>query len=477
MACQRQATNPLETEVAAKLSVIPRSTINKCFFVSAVVYFSLCNVVVVRHPDRYVKTFPTSAGSSSHFANSISPYTTLKMLNRGIAREKDLNVTGLNAEDGHILKHFIQDYIVFHKRNRLTKARRLVFSPSGTGIGDRFRCMLFAYWAAVVSNRVFLVAWDNPFPLQDFMVEGDPELNLFYNEIGDKPELTRGQKGAMIPDVLTVTGADLDRFEKILSSSVHTVFMNTNKIPSTMSDQFLARHKPPELTIRSMDAARGSYNFFRAVFHHVFQLSDNMEKDIENLTTKMELKGTMKTPKRGWVGKYFLRVFGKRRRPYIAVHARIGKGVGEGMSRFGAISAKLEVAAKCLASRAIRLSHMSGTPSLPIFLATDTAEFRYIFRDIVKEMSHGRIEVVSGEWDVVHSNRLKNRIHKNGTVVDVAENRRVMWSTFFDLIILGHGEHVLALYSSFPRLAAYLGDAESFTELKNEICLVGERWR
>lgn len=483
MVIQSRGHTKVEPDDGAKLTKVPslthRSSINRCFFVfHALFFFSLYNLLILRPPEKKFTTFSTEGGSTIHFANTIRPYTTFKMINRGLVRKNYLNATGLSNDESRIMKHFVHDYLEFHKKNRHTNARRLVFSPSGTGIGDRFRCLLFAYWAAVVSNRVFLVAWDDPFPVQEVMVARNPEMDVMYDETWDKPQLIKTPKGEMVPDVLSITGADLDRFENVMASNIHTVFINTNKVPRSVSDVFLSKYMPPDMTIRTMNFVRQDDNFFRAVLHQVFRLSNEMEKDIGMLSEKMELKGiTEKKMQTGWMSNYYTRVFGKRKRPYIGVHARIGKGVGEGMSRFEKVSAKMEIAARCLASRAIRLSHMSGNPALPIFLATDTAEFRDVFKAVVKKMSHGRIEVVTGEWDIVHSNRLKNRRHDNGTAVDDADNRSVIWSTVIDLVMLGYAEHILALYSSFPRLAAYMGDAETITELRNEICLEGEHWR
>lgn len=45
-----------------------------------------------------------------------------------------------------------------------------------------------------------------------------------------------------------------------------------------------------------------------------------------------------------------------------------------------------------------------------------------------------------------------------------------------DLIMLGHVEHIIDIYSSFPRLEFSLEDAEKLTELRNEIFFKVELW-
>ena len=119
---------------------------------------------------------------------------------------------------------------------------------------------------------------------------------------------------------------------------------------------------------------------------------------------------------------------------------------------------------------------MSGNPALPVYLATDTPDFRRIFEKAVKMGSHGRVEVLAGDWAVVHTTRMLPRHGHPSTPKLRSHFSHVMWGTYIDLVMLGHAEHIVALYSSFSRFALALGNAETLIELQNDICVEEERW-
>lgn len=438
----------------------------------AILYFLVMTNLHKNDIDTY-----SLATSIQHLAHSVSPYTTLRTSSKWITLKDYSTSRRLSSDDHAMLKHFLLDYIEFHKSNRYNGTRRLVFTPGGTGIGDRFLCMLTAYWVAVLSRRVFLVRWEEPFPLQDFMTSATDELKIFYNHRSDAPKYIKHSENDMVPDAAYLHNdkASLDRYEDVFLSKTQTVFLSTNKYPHYFPETFMKNRLPEFMFGINVPMVVSNYNFKRAVLHHFFRLSDEIAEDFERVSVKLGLRKKELLPPTTFL--ISNRTFSRRTRlPYIAVHARIGKGVLEGQSRFTGISQNMKVAAECLASRAIRVSGMCGTPALPIFLATDTTEFREQFADVVKQMSKGSIKVVNGDWGVAHSTRLHARRPKNGTLVESSEDRRKMWGTYMDLAMLGHGEHIIGLYSSFTRLALSIGNAESLTELRNEICLNANMW-
>lgn len=414
--------------------------------------------------------------NSQHFANSFSPYTSLTLADRRISSEGFLNHSSFHGFEGIIFKHFIRNYMLFHNKHRRTANRYLVFTPSGGGLGDRFQGMLYAYWAAVASKRVFLIKWNDPFPVQDFVKEADDNSDIFYDSTSDKPRQARLRNGSTIPEIAYLTNKKTtpEHFERILASNVHTVEMKTSRYPTQFSGIFIDSHKPKELPRSEMRNVLSTFNFKRAVLHHVLQLSDEMREHHERVSRAMGLRSDESSP------------HDNQRRPYIGIHARLGKGVREDAGRFQNISKHFEAAARCLASRGVRLSILSGSPPLPVFLATDTEEFKGIFEKEVREMSHGRVKVVSGNWGAVHTkdiqiavDRQKKEEEGGGQPSDsnLDAARRSLWDSYTDLVMLGHAEHILSLYSSFPRLALALGDAESLIEVRNEICLEKENWK
>lgn len=180
-------------------------------------------------------------------------------------------------------------------------------------------------------------------------------------------------------------------------------------------------------------------------------------------------------------------------RRYIGVHARLGVGVGEmGHHRFHDLSRDMGKAARCLGRRAVQLAELgyrrelwdrmrAARPgagaeqkkqtTIPIFLATDSPTFRPVFADTVRRLSRGTMRVVHGHWNVVHSNHVPWGHVLPGNDLDESQKaNNGFWGLSMDLIMLGHAEHVISMYSTFPRFAVAIGDASTLIELRPERC-------
>lgn len=444
-----------------------------------------------------VRTFPTVDESYEYyefFDRTMRPYTALQIIHPQMSLPGYLRAPQLNDFERDAIKLFVDDYLTFHIANRNKAGTRyLLFRPQRAGIGDRTGVLLYSYWLAVMSKRVLLIDWVNPFPLQEFITNARAGANFFYHNRTDR---ARGIVMGLDPfdntsKVIVMNGTEMDYAwdEKMMMSGAPVVVSHFNRMQRSFSDAFVKFAKPAHISISDMLNIRANANFHRVVFHRVFRLSNELIRDHMLLSHRLHLRApymarevarfarnlsdSLPAATRAWSATSALNMTSYT--PYIGVHARIGKGVGEGRERFEQITLHMTKAAKCLASRAIRLSHMAGEPDLPIFLATDTAEFRKLFQTVVGKMGHKRIRVLSGDWDIVHSTRMAATGRGNVKPTD-AGVRRVMWGSYMDLIMLGHAQHVLALYSSFPRLAVRLGDSETLTELRNDICLKNDHW-
>ena len=128
------------------------------------------------------------------------------------------------------MRFFVDDYILFHKQNRNSKAPRLIFRPVGTGIGDRMGVLLSVYWLAVLSRRVLLIDWHEPFPLSDFLEEAN-QLDILLSKEAASWSLIRGST-----IVLNASTESLSIYEKVLSSSIDTVVIASNKMPKGLSE-------------------------------------------------------------------------------------------------------------------------------------------------------------------------------------------------------------------------------------------------
>lgn len=399
-----------------------------------------------------------------------------------MAQQNFLDSKSLTRSQKEVLRFFFKEYLDFHRLNRHKKSKKLIFRPQDTGIGDRMDVLSFAYWASVLSNRVLLVDWRDPFPLDQFLTNANSDVDMFAHpseveglRVGKG--LAAGAKTRFLSNDLK----ELDQYASALFSNTEIIVMETNKSPGHFADQYLKANMPKSFTPAQMQGLRTDYSFRRVLFHHVFRLTDAMKMKHEQFNSRVQLRPASTLLSEDMGAKRWLGLFAPNARPYIAVHARIGTGVGEFPAvRFKEIGQQLRVAAKCLASRAVRLAFFSGSPPYPIFLATDTPEFRELFAQTVANMSQNRIDMVSGNWDVIHSNKIGHphlsKARPRSAQSEADEERKAMVGSYMDLIMLGHAEHIIALYSSFPRLALALGTAEMLAEVRNEICLKVERW-
>lgn len=445
-----------------------------------VFFFILCQLtffglsykhLVARHSKGYITTSPVLSESRDHLVNSLKPYTNLRISSPFIATKNYLNTSEIQEYERELFRVFIHDYLDFHEQARRNGSRRLIFQPQLTGMGDTYGTLIFAYWAAVISRRVFLVDWQRPFPLEDFLQNSRVSCDVFY-----RPETDNQPPYSTNVYTLRGTKDSHKQFGNVLlSNTAAVIYKPQHRPPYQVIYEFVKRSSMKDMSISSYMRLAASQHFHRAVMHHVLQISDNIRKDQQDYIKKYRLfRGFTQHDTN--VSK---RTYKPNERPYIAVHARIGTGVGEVHSRFHDVQRNMIVPARCLASRAIRLSYMAGYPPLPIFLATDTVEFRALFRSVVKDISHDNVAVLVGDWDVVHSSRFA--WHNQQVLGEDEEKRsrswKKVWGSYMDLVMIGHAEHIVSLYSEFPRFAFALGSADTQTELRNHICTQDENWQ
>lgn len=461
-----------------------RQMFNLFLIVTQIFFFgSLYHFAQLYFQKDVVILFSTLDGSKEHFVNTLRPFTNMLQSSRSMATSNYLNATDTTQAELILLKSFIKDYLSFHATKRQGASRRLIFQPQRAGMGDVFGTFCFAYWAAVISKRVFLVDWNEPFPLEGLLQTVPTNTDMFFRNATDGPYLGASSK----QNVIIAEKGNTDQYISLLESNVTSVVYASRLVMSREGQERFVRRNYISTSLESaVINLHHNYNFRRALLHHVFRMSQSISQRHKNTAHAMGFRmGHMENPGMGWLG--------GQKRPYVAVHARIGRGVRERGSRFAAVSDNMLIPARCLASRAVRIAFIAGSPALPVFLATDTPEFRPMFKNVVDKISHGRVQVVNGDWDVAHSSqdrfhsqvnnlkkmneevKKKNEEDAGRDEAKAQENVRFLGG-YMDLIMLGHAEHIVSLYSSFPRLALALGDAETLTELRNEICLKVELW-
>lgn len=432
-------------------------------------------------PHTQPESFPTFTNSKEHFIHTLRPFSRFLHARPDIITKDYFNCSGLQQIERELLTVFVRDYLSYHIANYRNKtARRLVFKPFRTGLGDTFGQFMLAYWTAVVTKRVFLIDWKRPFPLQDWFETADHRTEMFLQNEDEISKLgINGQIDKSSIVVLDGSEQSKTRFINIVESITRTVVFSMGSSPPRDTLIALVGRNLKNFQPREAVNFLGNVNCQRAVMHHIVRLNHEIRSEHIIHARAMGLRIPSDTSKSNWnpAALTWRQPRDTRGQGYVAVHARIGEGVGETTGRFQRVVKNLTIPARCLASRAVHISFMTGTPPPPVFLATDTPSFRAEFTRAVNEASHGRVSVLHGNWDVIHSSKLDFQMRNQKLS---RENNTIewngIWASYMDLIMLGHAEHLIALQSSFPRLAFALGTAETFTELHSDICTVQEQW-
>lgn len=471
-------TKPKKTRIPKTGTVISFFFLG--FSVSLLLFFQ--NSMTPNGPIRNVDINLVSTPSREDFKKSISPFSSFIEVDKRWPRPRYQNPNPVMHQTNRAAHQFLfDDYLLFQKRNRLNSSRVLIYRPSITGIGDRLSILAYTYWIASVSRRVLLVDWKYPFPLSQLLVNANEDIDFFFHEKMDDPKNeTRTEISNANMQFLDGTAASLRQYDRVVASNARTVVLATNKRPAGITYGFVRKHLPKGISIPHILAQQTSLSFYRVLFHSAFKLSRDIREEQHIVNTRIGLtKNFSPEESRGGSrvgdcnqskGCHFIT------RPYIGVHARIGLGVGESSPRFAKISQRLQTPANCLASRAVKISLITGNPPLPIYLATDTPAFRQVFETTVSKFSKGKVKVFTGDWKTIHTARIRYDI--DGRVpgpIQMLRMKEAVRDSYMDMVILGDAKHVISLYSSFSRFAMTLGMAETLTEIRNEICFKDEQ--
>lgn len=371
-------------------------------------------------------------------------------------KPKDISLRlQLSKHDQVLLQHFVTDYMDFHSENRKSlSCRTLIFRPHATGIGDRFERLMTAYYVAVVTKRVFLIDWQRPSPIEDFIETADVRTDMFVRHIESQ--------GLVLDKTFK---HNPQQFIDTLMSNITVVVMTMTHRPFRSTLESLGQRQFGFLKQKYLTGFYGSHVFRRIVMHLVFRLRSDFDQHISEKGHKQQYVIARKISN---VSSSSL-LYGK----YIGVHARVGLGPGEAGDRFDAIRGRLNIPAKCLARRAVLLAKRRTGHPCPIFLATDTPSFRKIFFHEVERIGGHNITIFHGRWNAVHSyyNIDMENTHLNRSKDEQGLKMLQMMETYADLSLLGRAQHIIALRSSFVRFAFAIGNATSFTQLDINDCI------
>lgn len=388
------------------------------------------------------------------------------------------NVTNISHFHRSLLEKYIVDYMEFHKEHRKLKSSRLlIFRPVSTGIGDRFERLIFVYFAAVISNRIFVIDWQRPFPIENFVTSAQHGSNLFFDHHSDNFHGSKYNEIVLDKDLHNSTF-----FRSVILSAERNVVMTMINRPDRSTLESLAERKFGKCGGQNeWTLFIGNHLCRRAVLHHVVKINHDYAVQFLKYALHMNLLDdiilpTYKTQAIGDIGlaQNQEEEFTFRSIPtnYISVHARLGVGVGENNDpRFGSMVNSPEIPIKCLANRAVRLAFGMPKQARRIFFATDSPSIRQLFVESVAEQGNGRLKVVHGNWDAFHTNHIDRGRGLKDSRTQGRENKwKAIRGVYMDLLAVGKARHIVAMKSTFPLLAFNIGTAETLTLLHVDNC-------
>lgn len=351
-------------------------------------------------------------------------------------------------------KIIVTDYREWHSMQRAQLERSggrnhsiriLVYrgSEGKSGLGDRLRGVLYSYLCAVATERLLLIKWDNPFPL-DRVLENAPGSNFTYDS-----QLVPIDFGKNESDVLRVTSSNLRQLDRI-AGDVPIIDM-VSESWAHWTDFLRIRWRYPDTKLAKKLEAIVPFHeeptandVFPLVLQGLFRTSDELREMMSVPRRRQNRFTTGRLKNEASLDRVETDV------PYISIHSRLGKGVDEGGDRFDLEQYNLTVTkvAKCMAHKAMQIAEWRGIRRRPrFFLSTDTPEFRVLFeREVLKLDSESL--VMYAQWDVTHVNGLKNGTN---------EEFQTLLETFMDVYLLSQGESLMYFKSGFADLAMWMG--------------------
>lgn len=396
---------------------------------------------------------------------STVPATVLPSKNRFQGQEEIRDLTN----------DLLAKYMQFHRHNRFKpNARKLIHTGNGNwaGMGDRFRGLFSSFYLAILTRRVLLIDWRDPFPI-NLLFESAKGVSVMYDprfDLGPLPVTPRWEQDKDHDFILLSTTEKPVpicncSFQKpgILLSSERTVFVRDENWPEMR--QFmntLSKH-------RSLSTARQLSSIFQSRTNWIGFQSHYMFRAL--LRASPELISRLASMRRDLLDIVPPRLRAQHqgsRDGFISVHARIGHGVGEGWRpRFDVAveGVKIEQAAVCLAMEAAKQADNAKLPRPQTFyLATDTPEMIRLFgKEIVRRSRGARVKVMGA--NVVHSSLMTEPSQTN---------KNAFLNTGVELFFLSAGDRLVSLPSGFANLAACLGDMPHVVISREECKRVAE---
>lgn len=355
----------------------------------------------------------------------------------------------------NLSKILIDDYIKWHRgtldaiQTGKLDARqvKILVHWSDKGIGDRFRGLMNAYMMAVFSKRLFLIKWEEPFPLSRIFQLGK-HTNFTYDV-----EKFGGENYQIPIKDFTWQGTAFKRFLSdiklmmVCNWDLNSLELFILNIPELYPNLEVSKKILSLGNQRMWLAGRRDLMFkllLNAIFVPTKEYADHVSSYLKRTITHLPTAN----------------VSIDNLKPYIGVHIRLGNSTKELDDwRFRHQLPPLETA-QCLSKVLIQEAKTAQMNPPRFFLTTDAPKIRAALSSELKRLNSSA-ELYYGDWEVKHVKQMRDN-HNDLTIY---------FNTFLELYMLSHSDPMVASNSAFNDLACFWGDVTRKKRFDIEHCI------
>ena len=343
-----------------------------------------------------------------------------------------------SRSDSAAVKFWISRYLTWHDANRHNpNARRLVFKQNGAGIGDRVKALIAVYGYAVLTRRLLVIKWNEPYPLADVVDKKSRDRFVFREDLDSFGLSAKHGLDYKFRYFVNMP----DSLINLLAGDVHTVTLKTGPPKQTpdILRQVLRGNRFKNESIPSF-----SPDIWKLAAREILGRSENIQNQVAQIRNGFGICGNGEQ-------------CSSPRQHYLSVHARIGFGVGESHWRFQRFKSHYRDIAVCLA-RAVR--EHAPHENVAVFVASDTLRWIPVFIDVMRrEMPSVRVVHLTGV--PTHIVNIKKS----------DQGRAIYRSLFVEMGILGDAIHTISLRSGFSMAAFWMGAGARYSQLDTLKCI------
>lgn len=384
-----------------------------------------------------LRTRSLHAYSSLHSSSRLSPSSTQRA-----SSASDLPI----PVGDPALKFWIIDHLAWHDAHRRNlDTRRVIFRTIRAGLGDHLKALVWVYGYAVLTRRLLIIDWSNPYPIESIISTRSVD-RFIYRPVLDSSRLSRGYgsnyrfnyRDGIPPYMLHL----------LARNDVHTVLLQCGPAqpPDSVRDELVGSpsrfNKPGRSQIH---IPKFSWAARRTATHILLEPSTEIRRRISQF---QEQHGICAYNETGCSKDAF----------YYSVHARLGIGTAEThFTRFKGLLGHEKSIARCFVAQ-LKQNHIAT--NAVVFVASDTAEWRAIFINVMKKYMP--------DVRVIYYDAIPKHFRDINTRTMEGKNR------FFDLhtemIIIGNAIRTFAFRSGFPEVGFWRGHGRHYTTVNASDC-------